>query len=120
MAQSDTSRRLQARTILQDVDSMYGLRTIPDFTIGRAEATPAVLQSAYATMQEKQQKETEMVAHQKALSNAARLAEGEFHNCVLAMKESVREHFGSDSNEAQAVGYKQKSEHKRLRRRSAV
>jgi hypothetical protein len=37
----------------------------------------------------------------------------------MAMKEAVRGHFGSDSNEAQAIGYKKKSERKRPRRRAA-
>ncbi|MGJ3250447.1 MAG: hypothetical protein ACFE0J_04860 [Elainellaceae cyanobacterium] len=120
MPQPDTSRRLQTRLILQDIDSMHGLHTIPEFTIGRAEATPKSLQEAYAVMQEKQQKETEMLMLQKAASDAARLAEWEFHNRVLAMKESVRGHFGPDSDEAQAVGYKKKSEHKRPRRRPAA
>lgn len=42
----------------------------------------------------------------RAAADAARLAEWEFHNAVLAMKEVVRGQFGSDSNEAQSVGLK--------------
>ena len=70
-------------------------------------------------MQAQQEKETEMIALAKAASDNARQAEWEFHNAVMAMKESVRGMFGSDSNEAQAVGYKKKSERKRPRRRTA-
>ena len=69
-------------------------------------------------MQEMQKKETEMLAHAKAATDGARLAEWEFHNAILAMKESVRGQFGSDSNEAQAIGYKKKSERKRPRRQA--
>lgn len=120
MGQPNTSRRLQSRTLRQDIDSMHGFGTIPDFVIGRTDATPTALQEAYVAMQERQQKETEMLKLQKAASDAARLAEWEFHSRVLAMKEAVRGHFGPDSDEVQAVGYKKKSEHKRPRRRPAA
>ena len=63
--------------------------------------------------------ETELLTKAKAATDKARQAEWEFHNAVMAMKEAVRGHFGSDSDEAQAVGYKKKSEHKRPRRRAA-
>lgn len=67
-------------------------------------------------MQDMQQKETELLTKSKAAADKARQAEWEFHNAVMAMQEVVRGHFGSDSDEAQAVGYKKKSEHKRPRR----
>lgn len=53
----------------------------------------------------------------KSAANAARLAEWEFHNMVLAMKEAVKGQFGSDSDEAVAVGYKKKSDRKRPTKR---
>lgn len=53
-------------------------------------------------------------------ADAARLAEWEFHNAVLAMKEVVKGQFGSDSDEAQAVGLKKKSDRKRPVRQRAV
>ncbi len=46
-------------------------------------------------------------------ADAARLAEWEFHNAVLAMKEVVKGQFGSDSDEAQSIGLKKKSDRKR-------
>jgi hypothetical protein len=54
----------------------------------------------------------------KAANDAARQAEWDFHNAVLAMKESVKGQFGPDSDAAQAIGYKKKSEYKRPRRRT--
>ena len=119
MATTDTSRRLQNRLLRQDIDSLHGLYTIEHYITSRPAATPDALQAAYQVMLDKQQKETEMLAHAKAAIDDARLAEWEFHNAILAMKESVRGQFGSDSNEAQAVGYKKKSERKRPRRQAA-
>ncbi|MEH2022981.1 MAG: hypothetical protein V7K62_05150 [Nostoc sp.] len=55
-----------------------------------------------------------------AAADAARLAEWEFHNAVLAMKEVVRGQYGADSDQAQAVGLKKKSEYKRPSRKKLV
>ncbi|NJL47697.1 MAG: hypothetical protein HC929_09705 [Leptolyngbyaceae cyanobacterium SM2_5_2] len=118
MATIDTSRRLRPAVIGHDIDSFNGLRTIDNYITGRLAATPEALQRSYDTMVAKQQQETEMLARQKAAADAARQAEWDFHNAVLAMKESVRGQFGSDSDQAQAVGYKKKSDRKRPKRGS--
>ncbi len=86
----------------------------------RTEATPEALQAGYEKMLTRQQRETELMATIKAASDAARQAEVEFHDRVMAMKETVRGQFGPNSDEAQAIGYKKKSEYKRPRRRSAT
>ncbi len=113
------SRRLSPKTITADITAFHGLSAIPDYASVRPEASLKSLQSAYNTMIEKQKKETELSAKAKAATDATRQAEIEFHTVVLAMKESVRGQFGPDSDEAQAIGYKKKSEYKRPRRRSA-
>lgn len=119
MAIVDTSRRLPSRYILQDIESFEGAGAVPSYPTARPEATLEFLQAARQTMQAVQQQETELLTKAKAATDKARQAEWEFHNAVMAMKEAVRGHFGSDSDEAQAVGYKKKSEHKRPRRRAA-
>lgn len=111
-------RRLPAKTISADVDSYNGLGTISNYIPTRSEATPTELKNAYETMLVKQQKETEANVLLKAAADAARQAEWDFHNAVLAMKESVRGQFGPDSDATQAIGYKKKSEYKRPRRRT--
>jgi hypothetical protein len=63
-----------------------------------------------------QNAETQSMVQAKAAADKARLAEWNFHNNILAMKGLVRGVFGADSDEAQAVGYKKKSERKRPRR----
>ncbi|MBW4458980.1 MAG: hypothetical protein KME47_01875 [Nodosilinea sp. WJT8-NPBG4] len=120
MATIDVTRRLQTRIILQDIESYEGFRIVRDYTARRPEASAETLQANLATMQAKQQKETELAAMAKAAADEARQAEWEFHNSVMAMKESVRGLYGPDSHEAQSVGYKKKSERKRPRRRTAA
>ncbi|MGB3613906.1 MAG: hypothetical protein WBA10_08945 [Elainellaceae cyanobacterium] len=102
--------------IQQDVTAYNGLSFIKDYETPRTEATPQVLEQNYQAMQAMQQAEAEQQAAYKAAVDAARLAEWEFHNSVLAMKEVVRGTYGSDSDEAQAVGLKKKSERRRPRR----
>jgi hypothetical protein len=113
MTTQNTSRRLTPTVINQDVDSLNGSKTIAGYSTQRPNATPEAMQIAYQAMLAQQQVETEKLALYRAAADAARLAEWEFHNSVLAMKEVVKGQFGSDSNEAQSVGLKKKSDRKR-------
>ncbi|BAY47937.1 hypothetical protein SAMD00079811_55560 [Scytonema sp. HK-05] len=120
MTIQDTTRRLRPQTISQDIDSFHGLQTVSTYNTTRADASTAKLQEVYQAMLISQQTETEKLALYRAASDAARLAEWEFHNAVLAMKEVVRGQYGSDSDEAQAVGLKKKSDRKRPSRKKPV
>ncbi len=113
----DTTRRLRPQIISQDIDSFHGLQTVSTYNTTRADASVAKLQEVYQAMLISQQTETEKLALYRAAADAARLAEWEFHNAVLAMKEVVRGQYGSDSDQAQAVGLKKKSDCKRPSRK---
>ncbi|MEH2083122.1 MAG: hypothetical protein V7K89_25035 [Nostoc sp.] len=117
MSIQDTTRRLRPQTISQDISSFHGLQTVSTYNTTRSDASVAKLQEVYQAMLISQQTETEKLALYRAASDAARLAEWEFHNAVLAMKEVVRGQYGSDSDQAQAVGLKKKSDRKRPSRK---
>jgi hypothetical protein len=120
MPNQDTTRRLPPSTISQDVNSFHGLQTISNYNTSRVNATEENLQKAYRNMLAQQQAENEKLAMYRAAADAGRLAEWEFHNAVLAMKEAVRGQYGSDSDQAQAVGLKKKSDRKRPSRKKSV
>ena len=120
MATQNTTRRLSPQLIKQDMVSFNGLGAIVNYKTTRPEATSEALQTAYQAMILAQQAETEKLAMYRAAADAARLAEWEFHNAVLAMKEVVRGQYGSDSDQAQAVGMKKKSDRKRPVRQKPV
>lgn len=120
MPSPDITRRLTLNLISQDIDSLNGLKAVPTYNTTRPQASLETLQQTYQTMLAQQQVETEKLALYRAATDAARLAEWEFHNAVLAMKESVRGQYGSDSNEAQSVGLKKKSDRKRPVRQKAA
>jgi hypothetical protein len=110
------TRRLPDKTISADIDSLNGLGTVEGYLPVRTDASPEALRTHYEAMLAMQQKETELQVMLKAASDSVRQAEWDFHNSVLSMKEAVRAQFGPDSNAAQAIGYKKKSEYKRPRR----
>ncbi|MBG1258479.1 hypothetical protein [Nostoc commune] len=116
----DTTRRLRPQLISEDVTSWHGLQTIGTYETTRADASAINLQQAYKAMLAQQQAETEKLTLYRAAADAARLAEWEFHNAVLGMKEVVRGQYGLDSDQAQAVGLKKKSEYKRPSRKKLV
>ncbi|WP_375512026.1 hypothetical protein [uncultured Nostoc sp.] len=120
MPTQDKTRRLASQLISQDITSLHGLQTISSYNTTRADASVANLQQAYQAMLVQQQAETEKLTLYRAATDAARLAEWEFHNAVLAMKEVVRGQYGSDSDQAQAIGLKKKSERKRPNRKKSV
>ena len=120
MPTQDTTRRLRPLVISKDINSFHGLQTISSYNTSRIDATEESLQTAYKNMLALQQAENEKLAIYRAAADAARLAEWEFHNNVLAMKEVVRGQYGSNSDQAQAVGLKKKSDRKRPSRKKQV
>ena len=113
MPTPNTNRKLTFQVIQQDINSLNGLGTIPTYSTNRPEASTTALQTAYQTLQYQRQTEKERQSLYQDSVDATRAAEWAFHNAVLAMKEVVRGQFGSDSNEARAVGLKKKSDRKR-------
>ncbi|MEH2355462.1 hypothetical protein [Nostoc sp.] len=120
MPNQDTTRRLRLQVISQDITAFHGLQTVSTYDTSRSNASVANIQQTYQAMLALQQAETEKLALYRAAVDAARLAEWEFHNAVLAMKEVVRGQYGSDSDQAQAVGLKKKSNRKRPTRKKSV
>jgi LPS O-antigen subunit length determinant protein (WzzB/FepE family) len=103
---------LSKQLLQQDIESLHGLNAVPNYNTTRVEATPEALQTAYQKMLTYQKKSTEQFALYRASEDAARQAEAEFHDAIIAMKEAIRGQFGSDSDAAQAVGLKKKSDRK--------
>ncbi|MBW4518081.1 MAG: hypothetical protein KME11_23035 [Timaviella obliquedivisa GSE-PSE-MK23-08B] len=120
MPTQDTTRRLSPQILDRDIDALHGLQTVPRYDTIRPEASLGALQLAYQNMLAQQQVETERQLLSKAAADAARLAEWEFHKAILSMKEVVVGQFGSDSDAAQAVGLKKKSDRKRPARQRVL
>ena len=114
------TRRLSPNQIGEDIDCLNGLRTVEGYSSPRPEATLEAIEQAYNTMLDRQREATELEARYRAAIDDARDAEYEFHDSIIAMKEVVRGIFGSDSNAAQAVGLRKRSEYRRPNRSAST
>ncbi|MEA5447803.1 hypothetical protein VB780_04430 [Leptolyngbya sp. CCNP1308] len=109
---TDTTRRLAPKRIAQDIQALNSLGAIANYAPMRPEASHQALQQAYQAMEQSQQDEALMEATLKASRDHARQAEWDFHNAILAMKQSILGQFGPNSDEIQAIGYTKSSKRK--------
>src|SRR5216684_96729 len=111
MAKNQTTR-LKPSLIQADRDSLSALQA----TAGYAPANPAYALTAITTAQtalnSAQQTEVQANAAAAAARDDAVAREWAFHNLILGAKDQVLAQFGRDSNEAQSIGLKKKSEYK--------
>ncbi len=87
------------------------IQTLPSFT-GDAKHSPQVMQALAAEVNAKRAKETQAQNALDAARDDAAATEQELYNRSLRVKELVIGQYGSDSNEASAIGLKKKSERK--------
>jgi hypothetical protein len=104
-------------TLQKDVAAMNGLNQVADYQPNRPEASPEALQNAHQNMIEKQRIAKEQDAIAKDATAAARQAEHDFHDAVVAMRESVKGQFGSNSKEAASIGCKIKENRPNTKRK---
>jgi hypothetical protein len=111
MAKNET-RRNSPQVLSEDGDALDALKGIQNYTPANENYTVAKLDTAKSAMEAAQLVETQAEAAFKAARDAAVAKEWAFHNAVLGAKKQVVAQFGDDSDEAQAIGLKKKSEWK--------
>ena len=111
MAKDQTKRNSQ-KVQGEDIDALAALQGVEEYDPSNTDYTVAKLATAKSAMEAAQVAETQAEAALKAARDAANAAEWAFHNLVIGAKKQIVAQFGDDSNEAQAVGLKKKSEWK--------
>lgn len=111
MAKNET-RRNSPQVISDDVNSLAALKGVEGYDPSNTDYTVAKLDAAKTAMDTARTAETQAEAALKAARDTANAKEWAFHNTVLGAKQQVVAQFGDDSDEAQAIGYKKKSEWK--------
>jgi len=105
-------RRVDPEQLTEDRKSAKGLLEIPDYDPHRTEFSAAAVKSALDAVQPLlDAEESAKRAYETARDNAV-AAEWALHTVVVGMKQQVVSQYGDDSNQAQAVGLKKKSEYK--------
>lgn len=111
MAKNQT-KRLSPAQIQLDIESYDALVNIDKYAPANPAYSKENATSGRTGMGTSQQKETQSAATLAADRDDATADEWKFHNIMLGVKDQVVAQFGRDSNEAQAIGLKKKSEYK--------
>ena len=112
MAKNET-RRNSPQLLQEDKDSHDAIKGIATYNPSNPEFAKDKLQASRDAMETAQAAEVNAEAAAKAARDAANAKEWGFHNAILGAKQQVIAQYTDDSNEAQAVGLKKKSEYKR-------
>lgn len=106
------SRRLNPSILAEDLEIFAALKTIEDYK----PANPAYTVVALGAIDTNRMAAHDTEMQTTAAADAARddhvAVQWDFHNGVLGAKDQVIAQFGPDSNEAQAMKLKKKSEYK--------
>lgn len=118
MAQEDR-RRLKPSLLQGDRDCLRALQSVSGYAPLNVRYKLKDLNAAYSELCDLQLAEAESAAQAAAARKLAVAREWEFHELVLGAKDQVVAQFGRDSDEAESVGLKKKSEYKvRAQKRS--
>jgi len=115
---ANQSNRLRLSQIQTDKDAFAALQAITAYAPANTAFTLAKINAAQASVASAQQAEAQAAAAAAAARDDAVARERDFHDLMQGAKSQVIAQFGPDSNEAQALGLKKKSEYKRPTRRA--
>lgn len=113
-------RRLKPSLLQMDEDCFTALQRVTGYAPVNARYNLNDLQAMHRELIELQQAETKVAAAAANARKKATAKEWEFHERILGAKDQVVAQFGRDSDEAQAVGLKKKSEYKPRTRKAST
>ena len=118
MAKNET-KRITPQQLQLDKDAFAALQTTAGYTPANTAYALPLITTVHTSLGTAQQLEAQANAAAAAARDNAVALEWEFHNLMLGAKDQVIAQFGRDSNEAQGVGLKKKSEYKARTRKAA-
>lgn len=110
---SNETRRIAPDIIVDDKKSLSNVKAMSDYHPAKAGITSEAADIQHSAMTTKQEAETVAKKAWEAARDAATQAEWDFHNFMLEVKQQVIAQYGDNSDQAQAVGLKKKSEYKK-------
>ena len=106
----DQTRFVDAGTLKADADALAALTAIGDYKPANADFALDKVTAMSAALKEAADAFAQAEAGWQAARDANVAAQWTFHNAMLGAKQQVLAQYGDDSDEAQAVGLKKKSE----------
>lgn len=110
-------RRVDQEQLDADRQTVKAVLEFPDYRPQKAEYAAAVILSTLNAMQPLLDAEDSARRAYETARDKAVAAEWALHDVALGIKQQVVAQYGDDSNEAQAVGLKKKSERKKPARK---
>ena len=111
MAKNQTAR-VRPDVLKADEAAQTALQAIPDYAPANPAFSKTAVTGGFQDYQAAQQAEINAQNTLDAARDAAAKAEWGFHNAMLGVKAQVIAQYGDDSDQAQALGLKKKSERK--------
>ncbi len=112
------TRRLRPIQLQADQNALTAIQALSDYQPANPAYRAEKLGAALSSMQAAQQAEINAANALASARDAAVAAEWSFHNAMLGTKTQVVAQYGDDSDQAQALGLKKKSERKAPVRRA--
>lgn len=119
MASRQTTR-LSPKVRAKDLELYSALKGITDYAPANPAYTHAKMDTKHANVLTTRDTKAAADAAAEAAEDSHIAAEWDLHNGILGAKDQVVAQFGLDSNEAQAMGLKKKSEYKRPTRKKTT
>jgi hypothetical protein len=113
VAIKDKTKRIGAKTLAEDRESLEALETITDYAPANPNLTLSNLKTLKTNMDAKRAAETQTAALAAAARDDAAASEWEYHEAIVGMRDQVVAQYGRSSNQAQTVGRKKDTEHKK-------
>ena len=101
---------VSADVLKTDADALAAIAKMTGYAPPRADLTLAKLQAAEKALKSASDEYAQTEAAWQAARDAVVTAQWDFHNAILGAKQQIVAQYGDDSDEAQAVGLKKKSE----------
>jgi hypothetical protein len=117
---NNATKRIKPSLLQTDKEGLAALLSVADYSPVNLRYALDVLKTTCDDLIEAQQAEAQAIAAAAAARLLAVAKEWEFHNLMLGAKDQVVAQFGRDSNEAEAVGLKKKSEYKTRARKASA
>jgi hypothetical protein len=113
-------KRLKPSLLQMDKDCFTALQRVAGYAPANVRYNLNDLQVTHRELTDLQQAEANAAAAAATARKKATAKEWEFHDLILGAKDQVVAQFGRDSDQAQAVGLKKKSEYKPRARKTAT
>jgi hypothetical protein len=106
------SRRISSRLLQADRNAFISLQALADYRPANADFSKDAVQAKLQTMEVAHEAEIKAQNAMEAARDAVAMAEWDFHDAILGVKDQVIAQYGDSSDQVQSLGLKKKTEYR--------